>query len=210
MSTSTGVASRRRIAHAALQLVSDGGYEALKVRAVAERAGVSSRTIYQQFASLDALLIVAVAEQSDGLYRPYPPSPPTGGTPAARVDHLICVLTEAMTANRALTTALLRALISGKPDVEQHVDAFRTMLQARVAAAMTPERPDQADPEVVEILASVWFAALAGWASGLDNDAHIRDIMRTATALLLPTAPPSQPTKARFNRHGLRVGTRTS
>jgi hypothetical protein len=111
-----------------------------------------------------------------------------------------------MTANRALTTALLRALTSAKPDVEQHVDGFRKMLRTRLAAAMTPDRPEDADPEVVEVLASVWFAALAGWASGLDDDAHIGEIMRTSTNLLLPTGPATAPAKARFNPHGFRVG----
>jgi len=36
---------RRRILQAALELVAGGGYEALQVRAISERAGVSSRTI---------------------------------------------------------------------------------------------------------------------------------------------------------------------
>jgi len=204
-STSSSVASRRRIVDAALQLVSEGGYDALQVRAIAERAGVSSRTMYQHFPSLDSLLIVAVAEQSDGLYRPYPTAPPPGSTPAVRINDLIGELTESMTAHRALTIALLRALISGKPDVEQHVEGFRTMLQVRLAAAITPERPDQSDPEVVEILASIWFAALAGWASGVDRDAHIGEIMRASTARLLPAGPAPSPAKARFHPHGIRV-----
>ena len=59
---------RRRILDAALQLALEGGYDALQVRALSERAGVSSRTIYANFPSLDSLLILAIAEQSEGLY----------------------------------------------------------------------------------------------------------------------------------------------
>ena len=54
---------RRRILDAALVLASEGGYDALQVRALAGLAGVSSRTIYANFPSLDSLLIVAVDEQ---------------------------------------------------------------------------------------------------------------------------------------------------
>ena len=72
---------RTRILYAALTLVAQGGYDALQVRAIAERASVSSRTIYTYFPSLDSLLIIAVAEQSEGLYRRYTESPPKGRTP---------------------------------------------------------------------------------------------------------------------------------
>lgn len=203
-SLSPSVESRRRILDAARELVSHGGYEALQVRAIAGRAGVSSRTIYLHFPSLDSLLIVAVAEQSEGLYRPYD-SRPNGDRPAARVNRLVRELTEAMTASRALSVALLRALLSGKPDVEQHVENFRAMLQMLLASAIRPDRPDQSDREVVDILASIWFAALAGWASGIDSDAHISDIMRSSTGLLLPTGSAPAVSKARFHHPSVRV-----
>src|SRR5690349_4737662 len=114
MSVATGAARakqdpRRRILHAALAPVAAGGYEALQVRAISERAGVSSRTIYANFSSLDALLIVAIAEQSQVLYTRFTESPPRGRTAADRVDRLIGSLTQTMTANREITVALLRA-----------------------------------------------------------------------------------------------------
>src|SRR3954470_15746762 len=115
---------RSRILDAALQLALQGGCDALQVRAISERAGVSSRTIYTNFPSLDSLLIVAVAEQSQPLYQRFTESPPRGESAAVRVDHLISDLTATMTANRALTVALLRALLSGKRDVSQYVTGF--------------------------------------------------------------------------------------
>ena len=175
---------------AALELALRGGYDALQVRAVAERAGVSSRTIYENFSSLDALLIVAVAERSEALYRRHTQSPPSGDTSGDRVNDLIGQLTDTMVANRALTVALLRALLSGKPDVSQHVHGFREALKAILVSAITVERPTEADCEVAEMLESIWFAALAGWASGADTDAHIGEIMRRATRRLLPPGYP--------------------
>lgn len=178
---------RRRILDAALELASEGGYEALQVRALTGQAGVSSRTIYANFPSLDSLMIVAVAEQSGDLYRRFTDAPPKGRSAAARVNQLISELTATMTANRALTIALLRALLSGKPDVAQYVDGFRTVLQTMLATAIALERPTKRDLEVAEILESVWFTALVGWATGTDEDTYIGEIMRRSTRLLLPS-----------------------
>jgi TetR/AcrR family transcriptional regulator, cholesterol catabolism regulator len=176
---------RRRILDAGLELASTGGYEAVQVRALAGLAGVSSRTIYAHFPSLDSMLIVAVAEQSQDLYARFANSAPKGRTPAARVNQLISELTETMTANRALTVALLRALLSGKPDVSQYVNAFRTVLQTMLATAIAPKGPTARDLEVAEILESIWFTALIGWATGTDSDAKIGDIIERSTHLLL-------------------------
>ena len=176
---------RRRIVDAALILASQGGYDALQVRAIAEQAGVSSRTIYANFSSLDSLLIVAVAEQSDGLYRQFTESPIKGRTPAARVNQLISELTETMTSNRALTVALLRALVSGKPDVAQYVNGFRAVLNTMLASAIAPKGPTKRDHEVAELLESIWFTALVAWATGADDDAYIGEIMQRSTSLLL-------------------------
>jgi len=182
---------RRRILDAALELALQGGYDALQVRALSERAGVSSRTIYANFPSLDSLLILAVAEQSQGLYSRFTRSPPTGSTRAARVNQLISELTETMTANRPLTVALLRALLSGKPDVSQYIQGFADVLQAMLASAIAPEDPTARDREVAELLENIWFTALVGWATGTTGDDHIGEIMQKATRLLLPDATES-------------------
>jgi AcrR family transcriptional regulator len=176
---------RRRILDAALELASEGGYDALQVRAIAGMAGVSSRTIYANFPSLDSLLIVAVAEQSEGLYRRFTGAPLKGRSPAARVNQLISELTETMTVNRALTVALLRALLSGKPDVTQYVDGFRTVLQTLLANAIAGDAATKRDREIADLLECIWFTALIGWAIGTDPDTHIGEVMRRSTRMLL-------------------------
>ena len=54
---------RRRIIDAALRLTARNGYDSVQVRTLSELAGVSSRTIYEQFPSLDSVIIVAVSEE---------------------------------------------------------------------------------------------------------------------------------------------------
>ena len=176
---------RRRILDAALALASEGGYDALQVRALSQRADVSSRTIYAHFDSLESLIIVAIAEQSTPLYERFTRSTPRSRTPAGRINTLISDFTDIMTANRTLTLTLLRALLSGKDDVLQYVRAFARVLEDMLVAAMAVTKPTANDREIAEILQNVWFAALIGWAAGTITDTHIKTVMRSATRRLL-------------------------
>ena len=172
---------RRRIINAAFELAATGGYDAVQVRALSERAGVSSRTIYAHFASLDSLIILAVAEQSQPLYQQHVDKPPRGRTAAARVQRLISELNGTMTANKTLTSALLRALLSGKPDVVPWVDGFRDVLQSMLASAMSPKGSTAADRDLAEILEAIWFSAIVGWATGLDDVSHIDELLKRSS-----------------------------
>jgi TetR/AcrR family transcriptional regulator, cholesterol catabolism regulator len=188
-STGPPLPPRRRILNAALELAIEGGYENVHVRALSERAGVSSRTIYTHFDSLDSLLILAIAEQSQDLYRRYTESPPNGRTAVVRVGRLIAELTETMTATRDLTVALIRALLSGKPDVAPWVHAFGDVLQELLASAIAPGGPTSHDREIAEILQGVWFSALVGWVTGADSEEHVNEILRRSARALLEHAP---------------------
>ena len=44
------------------------------------------------------------------------------------------------------------------------------------------------DREVAELLESIWFSALVGWASGTSADGDIARIMQRAAKLLLPAS----------------------
>ncbi len=179
---------RQRILDAALELASEGGYDALQVRAISQRASVSSRTIYAYFPSLDSLLIVAVAERAgEELYRHLTQFPSRRRTAAGRVQKVIEELNRIMTANRTLTVALLRALLSGKPDVVQHVRAFAAITQAVLASAISPNGTRAADRDAAELLEAIYFSALIGWATGADSDDRMTTIMRRATVRILPT-----------------------
>jgi AcrR family transcriptional regulator len=184
----TTAPARQRIIDAALALVVEGGYEALQVRAITERAAVSSRTIYTFFPSLDSLLIIAIAERAGGeVYRRLTRGSSRKRSPAGRVEEVIDDLIRIMTDNRALTVGLLRALLSGKPDVAQHVRGFAATTQAVLATAIRPEGPRAVDRETAEILEAIYFSALIGWATGADTEAKLRTIMHRAITRILRT-----------------------
>ena len=64
--SATQAATRRRLLDAARELAAEGGYEAVSMRAVAERAGVSPPTAYQYFASRDHVLVEVLSDLAAG------------------------------------------------------------------------------------------------------------------------------------------------
>ena len=91
---------------------------------------------------------------------------------------------EAMTEIRASETEHFE--LPASFDVSQYVHGFGGVLQTMLASAIAPEGPSERDREVAELLESIWFSALVGWASGTSADADIGRIMQRAAALLLP------------------------
>ena len=179
---------RRRILQAALELVASGGYEALQVARDRRTRGC---VVAHDLRQLPVARLAADRGRGRAVAGAVPALhgvTPRGRTPAVRVDRLITDLTATMTANRALTVALLRALLSGKRDVSQYVHGFGGVLQSMLASAIAPDGPTPRDREVAELLESIWFAALVGWATGTSTDADIARIMQRAARLLLPAS----------------------
>jgi AcrR family transcriptional regulator len=66
-------ARRERVIAAVLELAAEGGYDAIQVRAIADRTGISSDTIYRYFGSRDRLIGEAVGQWSAREF--YEPAP---------------------------------------------------------------------------------------------------------------------------------------
>ena len=78
-------ARRERVIAAVLELAAEGGYDAIQVRVIADRTGISSDTIYRYFGSRDRLIAEAVGQWSDREF--YEPAPTwlDGETPAEQL-----------------------------------------------------------------------------------------------------------------------------
>tara|TARA_B100002003_G_scaffold244341_1_gene270226 strand:- start:2418 stop:3059 length:642 start_codon:yes stop_codon:yes gene_type:complete len=60
---------RRRILAAARKLVTEKGYDGLKMRELAEASGVTPKTLYHQFGSKEKLVLIAVEERYRHIYQ---------------------------------------------------------------------------------------------------------------------------------------------
>src|SRR5262249_29822651 len=153
---------------AAVRLAARGGLDALRIRDLVARTGVSSATIYRYFASKEHLLVAALAEQRFARGQSGD-APPDGTTPAERVITLLPAPTAALTNAPRLAAAMLEAMASGEPDVAPLLASLTEPLVAETAHAIRPENPTPADHELARTIQRVWFAAVVGWVSAAET-----------------------------------------
>jgi AcrR family transcriptional regulator len=170
---------------AAVALAARGGLDALRIRDLVARTGVSSATIYRYFASKEHLLLAALAEQRFALMRDPDETPPEGATPAARVISVLRAPTDALTRAPRLAAAMLQAMTSGQPDVAPILAALTEPLVAETAHAIRPQHPTPADYELARTLQRVWFAAVVGWVTAGETPDSIGHAVHTAAHQLL-------------------------
>jgi AcrR family transcriptional regulator len=95
--------TRTRLVTAAAALIGQYGYEALVLETVAEKAGVTRRTIYDHFDSKDDLIVAVIYHERTELFVPIKP----GQTLQAYLRTLAKALIDASTDNRALGRSTL-------------------------------------------------------------------------------------------------------
>src|SRR3954462_11498810 len=97
---------RRRILEAAVALASQGGFEQMQMRAVAERADVALGTVYRYFPSKIHLLVSALAMQFEQARENFDRKPIPGETPGDRVMYVLGRTTRTLQRDPNLTEAL--------------------------------------------------------------------------------------------------------
>lgn len=91
---------RKRILDATMAIASKGGYEAVQMRAVADRADVAVGTLYRYFPSKVHLLVSALGREFERIDAKTDRSTLPGGTPYQRLNFMVSKLNRAMQRNR--------------------------------------------------------------------------------------------------------------
>ncbi len=183
--TKSQAARRQRVLEAALELGSDGGYEAVQMRDVATRANVALGTIYRYFSSKDHLLAAALVEWARDLERRVSARPPRGDTVAARMIDILSRATRAMEREPELSAALMAALSAPDPraaECQQEVGEVMARIQAQ---AFPPGFEPELQAAIVRTLGHVWFSALIGWVNGWVGITEAGTELAAAAHLLL-------------------------
>ena len=178
---------RKRVIDAALSLADEGGYEAVQMRDVAERADVALGTLYRYFPSKDALLIAALFEMADDLKRRMAVYPARGETPADRVTEVLRRACRALERQPNVTGALVTALSSPDPTVADSKLEIHELLHGIVTDAMDGTAGVRHDG-VVRVLGNVWFGALVARSAGMAGSGQMGDDLEEAARLLLERA----------------------
>ena len=180
---------RKRILDATYQLARDGGFDAVQMRAVADRADVALGTLYRYFPSKIHLLVSALGrtfEQAEAAMRG---KPVPGDTPADRVISVLKKTTRGMQGDPHLTEALTRAFMFADASVAAEIHDVGMLMTSMLTHAMEPERGDEVvtddDIAIARVIGDVWLSALVAWVTGRSTAAETAQHMETAVRLLL-------------------------
>jgi AcrR family transcriptional regulator len=176
---------RKRILDATLALASRGGYDAVQMRAVAERADVALGTLYRYFPSKIHLLVGALTEELEQLQGKLFRKPVPGDTPTERMLYVLSRVTRSMQRDPMLTEAMTRAFMFADPSAAAEVNTVARQMTRMFTMAMHDGEPSADDIAIARVIGDVWLSNLVAWvtrrASADDVSAHLE----LATRLLL-------------------------
>lgn len=182
----TPAQQERRLAviEAAMELASNGGYEAVLIKDVAARAGVSLGTLYRYFSSKDHLLAEALQVWSERLGRRLKASPPRGDTPAERVASVLRRMARGVEREPELGVALTRALLSPDPGALANRDELAAEMRGWIDLALG-DAPVRDREGVVSVLEHLCFAHMITLANGQRTPQQVGAELECAARLLL-------------------------
>lgn len=153
-------ARRERILDAAVALATEGGYEAVQMREVAEHADVALGTLYRYFPSKVHLLVSAMGRTFQSLQDSVAVSDDAGSTPEERVYRVVAAVTRYLAKNRRLSGAMLRALMIADADAGREVDAVSDLMVGFITAASheSGSTPTERDALIAHIIGKVWLS----------------------------------------------------
>lgn len=149
---------RKRILDATLALASKGGYEAVQMRAVAERADVAVGTLYRYFPSKVHLLVSALAREFERIDSRG--KNPPGRNPLERMQLILSQITRAMQRDPLLTEAMTRAFMFADASAAAEVDQVGKLMDRLFARAMTDTEPTEDQLAVARVISDVWLSNL--------------------------------------------------
>ena len=182
--TAKAMLRRQRIVEAAIELGTEGGYEAVHMRVVAERAGVALATVYRYFESKDHLLSAAVSEWTSQLQARLDRAPARGDSPVEQLVDVLRRASRGLERRPQFAAALIRALHSPDPGVAVAAADVRHQISA-MATPILHDLPSEDVEGIVSVLGHVWNSAIMSWANGRVPISSIGDELENAARLLL-------------------------
>jgi AcrR family transcriptional regulator len=174
---------RAQVIEAASALAAAGGYDAVQMRDVADRAGVALGTLYRYFPSKDQLLVATLVESASELRDRLSQKPPRGDTAADRIVDILRRANRYLEREPRLTAAMVAALSSPDPDTTATKHEAFAVLHDIISTALT-DGDDEQRHAVIRALGNVWFAVLIQWTVGMADAAQMAHDLETATRLL--------------------------
>jgi AcrR family transcriptional regulator len=173
-----------RIIAAAKELAAEGGYDAVQMRAVAERSGVALGTVYRYFPSKNHLLVVAMLQLFERFAEQFDLEHTPGSSPQERVMWVLHGALAQLEREHKLYDALVRASMFADPSSSAELDRLGTVITGMYARAAGFEMVTEELLNAVRIITDVWMSSLVSWAAGRQTAEQVIAHMDTAVGLV--------------------------
>lgn len=186
----------RRILETAIELAEKGGFSAVRLRDVAEQAGVALGTVYKRFQSKEDMLVAALEMQMEQLENDMITSQLIGESPVERVISLLSLFTAWFCSRPKLARAILRAMSAGEPALSDKIVGFQNKIDALIVGAMRGEDPSpwlsedgellfgEHETQLAHLIQSQWFATMVGWSARIYTEKEIAKQIQDFTNIL--------------------------
>jgi AcrR family transcriptional regulator len=180
-------ARRRRILRAAADLATEGGFDAVQMREVAERADVALGTLYRYFPSKIHLLVSVLADEIDEMHNRLRGASAGPESPADRVFAVLQRSIRALQRNPKLYGAVVRAMMFGDETTANENLAVSHRLDTIITRAMTygVGEPTDDDVAIARLLGKIWFADILSWLAGRSTVEQMEKDLELAVRLLV-------------------------
>jgi AcrR family transcriptional regulator len=176
---------RQRILDATLALASRGGYEAVQMRAVAERANVALGTLYRYFPSKIHLLVSGLAREFERNQEKLDRTPIPGATPYERMMYVLGRITRTMQREPMLTEAMTRAFMFADPSAAAEVNTVARLMERMLTGAMHDREPTGDEIAIARVIGDVWLSSLVAWVTRRASANDVSNQLELAARLLL-------------------------
>ncbi|HYK29271.1 MAG TPA: cholesterol catabolism transcriptional regulator KstR [Streptosporangiaceae bacterium] len=176
---------RKRILDATLALASKGGYEAVQMRAVAERAEVALGTLYRYFPSKIHLLVSALAREFERAQERLDRSAIPGDTAYERILYVLGRTTRSMQREPLLTEAMTRAFMFADPSAAAEVNTVARLMEDLLTNAMHAGEPTADERAIARVIGDVWLSNLVAWVTRRASANDVTNHLELAARLLL-------------------------
>src|SRR3954453_4373539 len=158
-------ARRRRILRAAAELATEGGFDAVQMREVAERADVALGTLYRYFPSKIHLLVSVLADEMEELHDRLKAASAGPESPADRVFAVLQRAVRALGRNPSMYGAVIRAMMFGDESTAGENTVVSTRMEAIITRAMTygVGEPTDEDIAIARLIGKIWLADILSW-----------------------------------------------
>jgi TetR/AcrR family transcriptional regulator, cholesterol catabolism regulator len=176
---------RKRIIDATLALASKGGYEAVQMRAVAERADVALGTLYRYFPSKIHLLVSGLVREFELAEEKLRRKQIPGDTQADRMIFVLSWATKNMQREPLLTEAMTRAFMFADPSAASEVNAAAAVMEKILTGAMHEGEPTADERAIARVIGDVWLSNLVAWVTRRASADDVASHLELAARLLL-------------------------